>query len=148
MSVPSAVAKRPLEIENQGTKKAPRVENAPAVEKLDPIGQPKFHLVYAGVGKIMLELANGIRAANNEETTFYLPGFNSEVPELIRRPDGIQIVARTSGTSVTMALSENFTLVEGAIKVSKELLILSGSAVIWKFHVKVQKRQELTLQFE
>lgn len=148
MSASPAATKRPLEIENQGTKKATRVEGeVPVIDKLDSMEQVSYHLVYTGVGN-MHEFVNGVRTAQHGEATFYLPGYNSDVPKLIRRADGIQIVGKTSGTSVVMTLSANFTMVEGNIKVTKEFLISGGPVVLWKFHVKIQKRQELTLQFE
>lgn len=148
MSTSPAAPKRQLEIENQGTKKAARVEGeVPVIDKLDSMEQVNYQLTYTGVGN-MYEFVDGVRTAHRGEAAFYLPGYNSDVPKLIKQPVGIQIVAKTSGTSVLMTLSENFTMVEGNIKVTKEFLISGGPVVLWKFHVKVQKRQELTLQFE
>jgi len=140
--------KRPLEIENQGTKKATSVENTTAAIEKPAAPEPiRYHLLYDGVGN-MPEFVNGIRIVNNGNATFYLPGFSTDVPKLTRRPDGVQIVAATSRTSVVLRLADDFTLEEGPIRVTTETLITSSLVVLWKFHVKIQKRQEITLQFE
>lgn len=129
--------KRTIEVVNQGTSKAPRVDGS-ASDEVSAVG-PRYQIRYSGMGASTL-FRSGFRAlTDTNEVMFCLPGLASDPPTMTRFDKVFRFIAKGSGTSADIELPLDWIMAEDNFRVKKEIIRDGCNEVFWRFTAKVKK---------